>query len=425
MDIKKSSFQYLQLAPNFRLIANPLDRFEVKFNMYFSAGGAYFEEDGAKGCTHLLEHCMLSRTKKLDEKQLKNFLFESDIYTNAFTGRLGMDFLVSGHKSDSEKMFELMLEFGFDPTLTNEVLNQEKEVILREISQYSGQTNYRLNRTLIEAMFEPGSYSYCEVLGKSADVKNSTIGTLKNIQKRMYDKSNFIVTVSGGGIDVDKVVKKLEPLVAKLSNPDALPINFQPPNKLKNFKYLPVVSDLGHEHAVLKVIIPCPVTLENRPVRSYIKELIFEYPVGVLYSKLRDELGLIYGLNYAFDMASNTLAIEMTCEIEHITKIISEIKSAFSNFENIFTDHKTKIIKELIIKRRELSEDDPQFAIDFLVNMLGDFGVIVNYEDYIKQIASVSIEDIKVLYDLIHENLSKMQIVVVSNKKEIKDIVIR
>jgi predicted Zn-dependent peptidase len=389
-----------------------------------TAGGSYFEQKGQKGVRHLLEHCMVGRTKDLDFEALKNFLFEKDIYNNAYTGRLSMDFILAGHRSDNQIMTDLLFEFAFNPTITNDIVDREREIVLREISQYAGGPNYRLNRTLIQSIFEPESCVHCEVLGERDDVKNATLDTFETIRKQMLEQSHFIVTAVGGGIDLNSLVSRLESFASAIDSSKTLPINYQPRNVLKKFKYLPVVDDLGHDHAVINIVIPCPVTLDNRPVRAYLKELLFEDPIGVLYNRLRNELGLVYSLSYNFDISSDTLSIELACEIEHIKQIIDEVSEVFSSFDKVFSDERVKTIRDLVIKRRELNEDDPGFIVDFTVNILTDFGVIVNYEDYVRLVEQVTLDDIRKLYNTLCENLNEKQIVVVSNKHEIENLVI-
>jgi predicted Zn-dependent peptidase len=415
-------FQYAQVAPNFRLLTNNTEQNGVKFTLHHTAGGAFFEQKGQKGISHLLEHCMVARTKERTFEELRNYLFEKDIHTNAFTGRLGMDIVVSGHKKNFDDMLDLVLEFGFDPYLTQEILDQEREIILREISQYSGGAGYRLNMTLINALYKKGAYSRTEVLGKKEDVRAATLETLHDIQKRLYAKSNFILTVAGGGVDAEVIRKRLEPLLPRFPAEETLPVNFTPKNELKDFNFLPVVNDLGHQHAVISIIIPCQITFENRPVRMYLRELLFETPVGVLYSRLRNELGYIYSMRYSFDLPTEALNLELACEIEHIPVIINEIKKYFSTPSLVINESKIAKIRELLLTRRELYEDNPQFVVDFLVGILLDFGVIMYYDDYVKLLELVSAADVKEFYDSLTANLENMKIVVVSTSKEIEGL---
>ncbi len=336
-----------------------------------------------------------------------------------------MNFVTSGHRSDSDTMLDLMKEFAFEPTLTDEVLNQEREIVLSEIDQRAGDPNYRLYRLLIESVFEEGSFALNETLGKREDVTAADLSVFSKIRERMLKKSHVIMTAAGRDIDEEYIIDRLRSVLPPVVEGELLPVTYFPPNKLKEFSFKPIVSDIAHDHATVSVVIPFEVTLENKPIRTYLRELLFDLPTGYIYDRLRNELGLVYSLNYSFDRTSQTLTLDFTSSIEKVPTIIEEIELAFQNFEKVITEDKVNVLKGLMVKRQELSEDDPEFVVDFVVNTFTDYEVILEYREYIQQIKAVSMDDIRNLYDVIAKNLARKQVVVVSNKKEIEDLVIK
>jgi predicted Zn-dependent peptidase len=423
MSVPNISFQYMQLSQNFRLITNSVDQSGVKISLHLTAGGAFFEREGQKGMTHLLEHCMVARTRNRDFKELQNWLFEKNINMNAFTGRIGMEIVASGHRRDIDEIIDLVLEFGFNPYLSKDILKQEKAVVLREISQYSGGAGYRLNMTLIQSLYKEGSYSLVEVLGKSDDVKAATLADLHENLSRVHTMSNFVLTVSGGGINEDKICNKLHSFVEQFPADNSLVVNYTPKNYLRDFTILPVISELGHQHAVLNIIIPCEITFDNRAVRAYLRELLFENPIGALFDTLRNRLGYIYSLRYSFDLATSALNLEMTCEVENIESILSEVRIVFESPERVVTPEKVEIIRNLLMTRKEIFHDNPQFFVDFTMNILIDYGVIMYYDDFVKLLENVQQEEILAYYAQIAKSISDMKVVVVSNNPSIKKLV--
>ncbi len=414
--------EYSQISQNFRLLTNSTSRYAVTFSLHMSAAGSYFEEEGECGVSHLLEHCKVTRTKKYDVDEFKQYLFTKDIYINAFTSRLGMEFMVSGHRDDFEEMLALIIEIALDPYFTQEVLEQEQEVVAREINQFTGQPNYRLNRTLIKHMYTDDSYYQNEVLGSAEDVKSATLETLETLQKKIFARSQFLLAISGGGIDRRLVEKKYKALSKVFRSEQYLPIDFRPANTLSDFSYAPVVSELAHDHAVVKIILPCRISLRNRPVRTYIRELMFEPPIGYLYVSLRDQKRLIYSLDYSFDKSTSTLNIEVKCSIEDVSKVVAEVKESFAQFDTIFTPDKLVRIREHIVKRQEIQQDEPNLAVEFMVNLLYEFGVIMQYEDYVRKLEHVTLQDISKEYHYINGHIDEMKVVVVSNKEAITQL---
>ena len=419
-------FSYTNLRPNFHLVVNSTpDRYKTEFNLQYTGGGAFFEKPGQRGVSHLLEHCILGRTKDRDFYQLKDYLFEKSIYNNAATGILGMYLTLSGHRADSAEMLDLLLEFAFEPTLAQDILDREKEIVLREISERRGDPQYRLYYQMLNKILKLDSRYLFEVLGNESEVKASTLDTFHDLHRGMLERSHLILSVSGGGVDLDEITSKIEPLLKIIDqNNKTLELNFEPGNKFLDFKYIPIVSELAHEHAELSIYLPCPVTLENRPVRYFLQALFLKLPEGVLYNRLRNELGLIYGLQGSFDQSTQTLNLEMSCEIKYIAKIVDEVKKLFSDFETVYNDKKATVLREMTVKRQEMAQDEPQILVDFLVENLSEFGVPLAFGDYVKTLAQVDRTQIQDLFNHISKNLDKMQVVVTSNKPEIEEIVI-
>ena len=401
------------------------DRYKTEFNLQYTAGGAFFEKSGQRGVSHLLEHCILGRTKDKDFYQLKDYLFEKSIYNNAATGILGMYLTLSGHRADSQEMLDLLLEFAFEPTLAQDVLDREKEIVLREISERRGDPQYRLYYQMLNKVLKPDSRYLFEVLGNESEVKDSTLDTFHDLHRGMLERSHLILSISGGGIDIDHITAKIEPLLKIIDqNKKTLDLNFEPGNQLLDFKYMPIVSELAHEHAELSIYLPCPVNLENRPVRYFLQALFLKLPEGVLYNRLRNELGWIYGLQSSFDQSTQTLNLELSCEIKYISKIVDEVKKLFSDFEAVYNDKKATVLREMTVKRQEMAQDEPQILVDFLVENLTEFGVPLAFSEYVKALAQIDKAQIQEVFEYIAQNMDKMRVVVTSNKPEIEDIVI-
>ncbi|GAB4144192.1 MAG: hypothetical protein OHK0017_02470 [Patescibacteria group bacterium] len=415
--------KYQQLSPNFHLITNfSKDRFKTEFNLQFTAAGAWFEEDSQRGVSHLLEHCILGRTKDLDFKGLKDYLFKENIYSNAATGIMGMYLTLSGHKSDSDKMLDLILEFGLKPTFSEDIQNQEREIVLREISERRGDPNYRLYWEIAKQAFQPGSRYLCEVLGSAEDVRNSNLETFQAIHHRMLNQSHVVLSVAGGIDDEQRLFDKIKTQSDLFGVNQALPVNYSPENKLHSFKYLPIVSDLAHEHAEITIYLPCPVKMDNRPERYFIQQLLLRHPEGYLYNQLRNELGLIYGLQSAYDQSLQCLIIEMSCEIKYIPQIVDKVKEVFSDFEKVYKPEKAKILKQISVKKQEMSQDEPQAVAEFLVDNLTDFGVPMTFTEYVKQLDKVNDELISDVYHAIQSGLPQIQIVASSNNHELEAV---
>lgn len=416
-------FNYTKLLPNLHIIINSAERFRTEFNITFSSAGGYFEEEGQKGVTHLLEHCMVKRTKDLDHKGLRKNNFKKDIYLNASTGITTLNIVTSGHKTHKEEMLKMALEMSFTPTISEEILVQERQIVLREINERRGAPNYRLGRMVYEEVYEQGSRNLIEVLGKSEDVAAASLETLKTIHRRMLEKSHIVITVSGGQTTIDEVLDIVRPYCDYLTSDKALAVDFDIKNKYKNFTFKPIVSELAHEQVDLELVIPCDVTLQNSPLRVFLYRLLLNPPHGVLYNKLRNELGHVYHIDGGFYSASDTFNIYATSEIGRAKEVIDEIKKVFESYEEIITKENVETIKNLLVQNQELLQDNPQESVNFTENRLFDYGTVETVEEFIDSLQTTKIEDIQAMFEQLKNNIEKMQIIAVSNNEEIKEII--
>ena len=415
-------YKYIKLSPNFHLFINPSPHFRTEMNLTFSSGGAFFEKEEEKGLTHLLEHCEVQRTKALSKKELSKLLFEKDLYRNASTGILMKDITLSGHRDYIDTMLELILQFGFEPEITQEILDIEKQIVLRELAQRKGDPSYKLGRMVLESIYKANSKELVDIAGNEEIIANATIDQLQKIHKRVLENSHFLLSIVGGGIDIEKIEKLAKKYSKNLPSDKTHPIDQTGENFIQDFKYKPIVSELAHEHCILSMSVPVQTNFGNRSIRDILAEILFFYPEGILYKTLRDELQLVYSVDYTFDESLEMLRINMVGEIGNAQKLIDETIKILKTPEDYINEDKLKIIKNLYVKRQELSSDNPTTSTEFVTNTLLNYGVEQNYEDYLKELKEVKFEDIINYSSEIRVNLKDMRVVVVSKDKEIEKL---
>ena len=196
---------YQKLSPQIHLVCQPLDRFRVEIEIILHAGGSIFEMDENRGKKHLLEHCIASRTKEMDFQALKDFQFSQNLILNAYTGPMTMGLTATSHKNDFEKALKLLWEMATDPTFDQSILEREKEIVLREISERRGDPAYELYYHIQNQIFEEGSLDTHEVLGESEKVAKTTLEDFKKLHTQNLQDSHIIIQISGGGIDLAKI----------------------------------------------------------------------------------------------------------------------------------------------------------------------------------------------------------------------------
>lgn len=200
-----------------------------------------------------------------------------------------------------------------------------------------------------------------------------------------------------------------------------LPINFAPKNEFQDFDFKAIVHPLAHSHTDFYVFLKCPVSFENKPIVHIFENLFFKYG-GILYDRLRDELGLVYGIQSDFDHGLQVCQLYLTCEIEYVEQILDEIDNVFSDFDKIFIPKKFEDFKNIITKKTDISKDSLKSEINFATESLTTFGIFEDYENYSKRLKSVTVEQMRELYEQIAIELANKKVVLVSKDPKISEI---
>lgn len=200
-----------------------------------------------------------------------------------------------------------------------------------------------------------------------------------------------------------------------------LPINYKPKNQFQDFKVKKIVHKLGHEHAEVDIYLPCSVNFENRPALHFFEDLFLKYG-GILYDRLRDDLGWIYSLRASFENSLQVCNIYLTCEIDLVVKIIKETEAVFNDWDKYFRLQKFQELTKTIAKKMDLSQDVLGASNRFMSNTFRSYGIPENYEEYRQRLEKVQVEDIKKIYTEIQKNLPLKKVVIVSKNLAIEKI---
>jgi predicted Zn-dependent peptidase len=422
--------KYISLTPSVHLLLESLDRKKTAIKIILTSAGSWFESPQDRGRRHLLEHCILSRTKEMNFQEFKDYTFRENIYTNAYTSKNEMGFVARGHCSDTEKMLDLLLEIVFEPTFDQSDLEREREIVLREISERRGDPNYKLYFDTMKEVYTPDSAENHQVLGESKFVATTSREDFERILKENLEKSHLIISICGGGIDEKSIVNLIHSYL-KSSNGQTyfvsntskqkLPLNFQLPSSQKTFSTLPIVHPLAHEHADLTIQIGCEIHQKNDP-KIKLFDALFLGLHSILWDRLRDELQLVYGISSYYSPKHQKLNVNLSCEIQYIEQIVEEVKKTFSDFDTYFRPKKFEEYKKIVHKKQEIAEDTLGTSTNLALNLLQKYGTFEDFDSYNSRLLDTSIDEIRAIYENIQENLPKLQTIIVSKDEKIKDI---
>ena len=407
-----------------------MDRQKSQLEIILSSGGSWYEDKNNLGRRHLMEHCVVARTHNLSFTELKDYAFKNNLSLNAFTSSLDMGFDGHSHHSDFSKMLDTLLETSLNPNFVEEDLLREREIVLREISERRGDPNYKLYFEVNNQVFTSESIANHQVLGDENIVGQTSLPDFFKLYSQATKQSHLIIKAAGGGIEENAIIEKVQKYLQKidlewiqnLKNLEAKKaLDYSPKNVLQDFKFKTYQSDIAHKHAEVSIYLDCPINFETRKLIPYLTNLYFRYG-GILYDKLRDELGLVYGFSSYYNQDIQKIELQLSCELKYVNKILEEIVLVFQDFKKNFKPSKFAEFKQILTKKQDLATDTIGAEINHTYRTLRDYGQVETYQEFSQKISQVEEEDFAKFYQEIQNGLENIMVMVVSADKKVLDL---
>lgn len=393
------------------------------FEVHISAGGAYY--DTRSGESHFTEHTMVSATRAYSTQDLGRILNGIAAYRNAYTGIRGMTTEISGHIDDAVLMWQLIREMTFDPQIPDNIVEQERRIILAEIARE--QTPSKLLNVFIREQLFPegniGRLTSFDVLGAPLSVMGIQQEHLRLRHQGMISQSEILFVISNPGIVRDEILGFADSLSQTRAPVPPILFHNGPPYSYYDFRYLPIVHEFAPPHVDAKLLVPCPVTTQNAAIRILFQRIALVGRVARFSRHARDELGLVYDLGCGFDIATQSLEIDATVTQENLGRLVALFLETIADpelLQEYESEDRFDDFKRAFLKRDELeSESSPLADLNFTVNALRNKGIFVTIEDFRNAVRSVTIDDLRRFQYELQTGLSQMRVIGISSDKSL------
>lgn len=187
----------------------------VSINVIIKAGSLQ-EEENQKGIAHFLEHMTFNGTKNYEKNGIVKYFesiglsFGGDLNAHtSFYETVYKLHLPTDDREKFEKGVEILKEMVFDASLTDEDINNEKEIIVEEWRLSQG-FRERITNFWKKALYDNSRYVERFPIGDMEIIKNSDHNLMKSYYDKWYRAKNISVVVVG---DIDqkyaeKTIKK-------------------------------------------------------------------------------------------------------------------------------------------------------------------------------------------------------------------------
>jgi len=194
----------------------------VSVNIWYKVGSAY-ETKGKTGLAHLFEHMMFQGSENVPKEMHFRYIQEAGGTLNGSTStdktnyyeKLPSNYLELALWLESDRMGYFL------PALTQEKLDNQKDVVKNErLERYDNQP-YGLAWELINTNLYPEGHPYSwSTIGFLKDIENYTFEDVKNFFKKYYSPNNACLVVAGD-IETENAVQLIEKYFGSIESFDS------------------------------------------------------------------------------------------------------------------------------------------------------------------------------------------------------------
>eukprot|EP00123_Amoebidium_parasiticum_P010507 comp20149_c0_seq1/m.24920 comp20149_c0_seq1/g.24920 ORF comp20149_c0_seq1/g.24920 comp20149_c0_seq1/m.24920 type:complete len:475 (-) comp20149_c0_seq1:309-1733(-) len=177
--------------------------------------GSRFETDETNGVAHFLEHMAFKGTTSRTREELELEVEDMGGHLNAFTSREMTAYYAKVVGEDTERGINILADILQNSTFPDVLLENERNVIMRELQEVETQMNEVVYDCLHAIAFE-GNELARTILGPPKNIMKITKTMIKDYITTNYTAPRIVVAAAGG-VDHDKLVSLSEKYFSKFS----------------------------------------------------------------------------------------------------------------------------------------------------------------------------------------------------------------
>ena len=211
----------------------------VAVNLWYKVGSAN-EKPGKTGLAHLFEHMMFQGSQNVPKEMHFKYVQEAGGTLNGSTSldRTNYYETLPSPTLDLALWLESDRMGFFLPALTQEKLDNQREVVMNERRQRYDNQPYGLAWELLFSKLFPGNHPYhWPTIGWMKDIESYTLEDVRDFFKTYYAPNNASLVIAGD-IDYDYAIKSAEKYFAEIKPYPNIPEVVVPDFELQENKYI-------------------------------------------------------------------------------------------------------------------------------------------------------------------------------------------
>ncbi|CAN6477264.1 unnamed protein product [Victoria cruziana] len=177
--------------------------------------GSRFETDETNGTAHFLEHMIFKGTEKRSVRALEEEIENMGGHLNAYTSREQTTYYAKVLNEDVPVALDILADILQNSCFSEDRINRERDVILREMEEVEGQTEEVIFDHLHATAFQYTPLGRT-ILGPAQNIKTISKAHLKNYISTHYTAPRMVISAAGA-VKHEDIVEQVKKLFTKLS----------------------------------------------------------------------------------------------------------------------------------------------------------------------------------------------------------------
>ena len=203
------------LSNGLRVVTHPMPHLETTSLGVWVGVGARHETEAEHGISHLLEHMAFKGTRSRSAQKIAEEIEEVGGELNAATGLESTAYFARVLKGDESVALTLLADILQASDFAEDLLEQEREVILQEIAATRDSPDERVFDLVHDAAW-PGQPVGRPILGTAESVKGISSRSLRAFLEQRYHAGNMVISAAGA-VRHGSFVRHVEALFGGLS----------------------------------------------------------------------------------------------------------------------------------------------------------------------------------------------------------------
>lgn len=379
------------------------------------ASGSGYETPETSGFSHFIEHILFRGTHTRSALDIAVEMDEIGGILNAYTAKEMTCFYAHTLSEHSPKALDIICDMLTNPKLDRNDIELEKGVIKEEIALYNDSPEDLCADTFYKSIWSESMLG-SNILGTEETVDSVTKEKLVAHLNKFYVPERTVVSI-GGNFDEEALLGICEKYFSGTVNTD-FPLN---PDKAEYFSGITTVKRKFMQNQLVIGFPGIPLGDKRREDTLLISSILGSASSSRLFQHLREKLGLVYSVD-SFSVSylkSGVFAVNMGLNEKSEKQAIRETLRIISEFSKTVTEKELARAKEQAVAGFVMDFESISARTSRNGRNLLLYGKVITEDEVIKNIRSVTLDDVRKTADEIFD-FTKISLCVAGKTKSKK-----